>query len=266
MSSTGLKYRKPLKKHLKMTCIIGAKCKEGVVLVTDWKVISDNESVEFKKKIFMDYYHVVVVSSGSTTQFGNLRREAKEAAQRFFGQSPNQVSGAFSVYPDAVTLPTITLYSYLDDLKEIVKKYKKEANAYPFDALVAIQTKDRGARLHYIDAYGAMGDHEDYIIVGSDTSRIISLVFLKPIWNRDIPMSRFLRDAFFIIKFIDRFHLDDTVGLGGNMPQIPDSGQVQEVPPISLKGINQTVDKMLDNWEESGLDRLDTAALNKSKT
>jgi hypothetical protein len=178
------------------------------------------------------------------------------------------VSGAFSIYADAVTLPTITHYSYLDDLKEIVK-YKKEAKAYPFDALVAIQTKDRGARFHYINAYGAMGEHEDYLIGGSDTSRIISLVFLKPILNRDIVMSRFLRDAFFIIIFIDRFHLDNTVRLGGNMPQIwliPDSGQVQEVPPISLRGVNQTVDKLLDNWEESGINRLDATPLNQSNT
>ena len=32
-----IKYRKPLKKHRKVTCIIGGKCKDGVVLVAEKK-------------------------------------------------------------------------------------------------------------------------------------------------------------------------------------------------------------------------------------
>lgn len=73
-------------------------------------------------------------------------------------------------------------------------------------------------------------------------------------------MERFLREVFFIIKYIDRFQLDNTVGLDTNFPQIfliPDKeNMVQEVHPYSLRGINDAVDKMLDNWREGGISRL----------
>lgn len=145
-------------------------------------------------------------------------------------------------------------------MKEIIKKYKDESRKYPFDALVSIQTKDNGASLQYIDDDGVSMDVDSYIVIGSNTSRIISSTFLKPIWHKDITMERFLRDVFFIIKFIDRFQLDDSVGLGENFPQIfliPDKdNMVQEVHPLSLRGINETVDKMLDNWKKDGLNRL----------
>lgn len=123
-----------------MICIIGGKCKDGIVLAADWKVISDDGSIGFKKKIFMDYYPVVVASSGYTIQLGNFRREVKEAAQSFLPQSVSDISGGFSTYPiEDEDRPTIMIYPYLDKLKEIVRKYKKESNR-----LVAIQTKDKG--------------------------------------------------------------------------------------------------------------------------
>src|SRR3981081_291213 len=91
-----LKYKKQAKKIPKMTCIIGGRCKEGVILAGDWKIIEDDGSVEFKKKIFMDYYPVVSASSGYTTQLGNFRREAREAAQILISQPDSNISGAFA--------------------------------------------------------------------------------------------------------------------------------------------------------------------------
>jgi 20S proteasome alpha/beta subunit len=41
-----------IKKHNKMTCIIGGRCKDGVVLVGDRKVKYDNNTVEYVEKIF----------------------------------------------------------------------------------------------------------------------------------------------------------------------------------------------------------------------
>jgi 20S proteasome alpha/beta subunit len=73
-----------------MTCIIGGKCSNGIVLVADRTVIYDNGNVMSKEKIFCDYYPFVVASSGSTMLFDKFRREAKESAQRSIGMYNEQ--------------------------------------------------------------------------------------------------------------------------------------------------------------------------------
>lgn len=80
MFSSELKYRKPLKKHPKMTCIIGGKCNDGVVLVADKKIINPETSIyEFREKLFIfqkDYffYPIVVGSSGTVPLHKKFKR------------------------------------------------------------------------------------------------------------------------------------------------------------------------------------------------
>jgi 20S proteasome alpha/beta subunit len=69
-STAKIKYRKPLKKHRKVTCIIGGKCKNGVVLFADKKIRNPNtDALEYREKLFIFqkdyfYYPIVVGSSG----------------------------------------------------------------------------------------------------------------------------------------------------------------------------------------------------------
>ena len=151
-----------------MTCIICGKCKDGVVLVADRKIICSTNSVETRDKIFMDFTPFVVASSGYTTSFDNFRREAKDLAVRSRGfrvpgqqvfatvpYDPTAFSGvatytSSSLWPH----PTIPRANYLDGLRSIVKRYKTEVNSdptYEFDVVVATRAEDTGsAYLSYI--------------------------------------------------------------------------------------------------------------------
>jgi hypothetical protein len=91
--SSSIKYGEQVKKNPKLTCIIGGRCKEGVILAGDWKITNDDRTFEFNKKVFMDYYPVVIASSGYTTQLRNFRREAKEASQNLISQPSSNISG-----------------------------------------------------------------------------------------------------------------------------------------------------------------------------
>jgi 20S proteasome alpha/beta subunit len=57
----------------RMTCIIGGKCKDGVVLVADRK-IRDKEmgTVTFEEKLISEYYPIVIGASDSNILFKKL--------------------------------------------------------------------------------------------------------------------------------------------------------------------------------------------------
>jgi hypothetical protein len=51
--SNTLKRKKELAKTRNMSLIIGGKCDGGVVLASDWKIVNQDNSVNYDKKIFM---------------------------------------------------------------------------------------------------------------------------------------------------------------------------------------------------------------------
>jgi 20S proteasome alpha/beta subunit len=264
-----------------MTCIIGFKCVDGVVLVADRRVINCNRSVQRREKIFMDFHPFVVASSGSTTSFDNFRREAKDLAIRSLGyHDPQQqkfttvpynaaaVSGVAEIYPSisSINHPAIPLYSYLDGLKNIVKKYKSELknnSDYSFDVLVASRAEDSGAAyLSYIDDNGMMEDVDafrKFIVIGSYETRVAAEFLLKPLSNPNMTINEFAELAYFIIKYVDRFKTDVTVGLEGQRPlvfMIPNRGDVGEAPDNLMDEWESNTNNMLNNFQRNGIDKL----------
>jgi 20S proteasome alpha/beta subunit len=47
-----------------MTCVIGGKCTDGVVIIGDTKVTYDNHPPSYKEKIFSDHHPVVTAYAG----------------------------------------------------------------------------------------------------------------------------------------------------------------------------------------------------------
>ena len=57
-----------------MTFILGARCKDGVVLISDKKVTLDyGADFDYREKLFGDLRHVIIGSSGSTDTFEYFR-------------------------------------------------------------------------------------------------------------------------------------------------------------------------------------------------
>jgi hypothetical protein len=72
-------------------------------------------------------------------------------------------------------------------------------------------------------------------------------------------VNEFTQLAYFIIKYIDRFSLNNTVGLGGLKPQVyfvPDKGNVEEASPSIMDRLESDINRMLDNWEKRSIHKL----------
>lgn len=76
-----------------MTCIIGGRCSDGVVLSADRKIVDvDIRDVTYRKKLYQYYYPIVVGSSGHIDPFDNFMKEALEAAQNITSNSPYNIN------------------------------------------------------------------------------------------------------------------------------------------------------------------------------
>jgi 20S proteasome alpha/beta subunit len=253
-----------------MTCIIGGLCEDGIVLAADRKVIHPNGNIESREKIFKDYHPFVLASSGNTSMFDNFRKEALELAQNSLGVydeqqtfkpipfDPKNVSGISQSYSNPTSYPIIPQSSYLKGLKEIVRLKKADINKnkdlYPFDVLIASQTSDRKSHLSYIDDNGVLNEIFDpYIIIGSDSAHMYGSVFLKPLVKTGTKTYEFAQIAYFTIKYIDRFRLEDRITLEGEEPLIyiiSNRGEIGKAPNNLMEKWKSETDNMLDNFKE----------------
>ena len=72
--------------------------------------------------------------------------------------------------------------------------------------------------LTFIDKNGTSEDIHNYRIIGSGSLK--ASVWIHPFYHKDITMENFALLCYFVIKYLDKFHLDDGVGLNGLKPQV----------------------------------------------
>lgn len=252
----------------RMTCIIGGKCKDGVVLVADKKVTDPSTNTyEYMEKLFIFqkddfYYPIVVGSSGAVPLFKKFKRAAIEELQKsnptpMSFTSESFISNSFSVsgiiypYPSSSTPSReILLYPYLDKLEKIIREYKKIWASEEFDVLFAAQVKYRGAILSHISKDGLSEDIDKHKTIG--ISEQITNVFLNILDPNKMRMKEFAIWCHFIIKHIEDYRIDDKVGVGKELPQIyfiPNEGQLYRAQQDFLDECEESRTRMAQNLQ-----------------
>ena len=276
-----MSYKPKLKKlnHIdnepyRMTCIIGGKCNGGVVLVADRK-IRDKEmgTVTFEEKLISKYFPIVFGASGSNILFKKFLPQSlyllqpKTDNNNIFKQKtfPVSVSGEVHIYPpDSKPVivnkdNSVNFFPYIKQLENIVKSFNTEYPRLEIEILIGLKTINNNSLLVFIDKNGTSEDIHTYRIIGSGTSKASS--WIHPLYRKDISMEEFAKLGYFVIKYLDKFNLDDGVGLNGLKPQIwfipniNDSFQLEDVPSLRDKFELET-NKMLDNFEKYGIEKL----------
>lgn len=88
----------------------------------------------------------------------------------------------------------------------------------------------------------------------SDSAQYYRAIFVKPLSKRtDLRINEFGETAYFTIKYIDRFGIDDTIGLEGGkhlVYMIPNDGPVERAPNALLDEWESNTNKVLDKFEK----------------
>ena len=227
-----------------MTYILGARCKDGVVLIADSKITNADGRTEYQDKLSRYYYPIVIGGAGSTVMLRNFADNVLRETQDIVGVS--SVSGAVYFNPIEVKHPYyLNCNKYIKRIEETVRsldqRYRGVLGDMRFDALMAVQTVDRGALLYYIYGERVSEPIDQYKVLGAGER--YGTVFLSRFWKKEKSMEEVAKLGHFIIRYIEKFELNSEVGGDPQIWFIPDIGQLYN-PSLDM------VDQFNKNSEE----------------
>lgn len=236
-----------------MTYILGSVCTDGFVLVADRKIMLEGGAIhEFEDKLFMSVPWMVVGSSGILGLFEKFRTRLTDYLQS------TKYSGNPSV--DNLTTGIEALTCKLNN------DYCEVLRGRDFDVLLGIQATTE-AVLKYVYPSGFAEGVRKYKVIGHGEP--YGSFFLKYWWNKNMIMLEVAELGFFIIKLIQDFELDNTVGIGQGYPQIVlipkpknrQRGGAEAEGRVGIRGLSDNelgdlkvkVGKRLEKFKKQGL-------------
>jgi 20S proteasome alpha/beta subunit len=220
-SSIYHRINKQTQKTNGMTYVLGVRCSDGVVLIGDTKMTVNNGINEkFGDKITGELTGTLTGFSGLRDQFEPFRsqlRELRRNSQKHFT-------------PDTI----------LKSVKDIFRSlYSQYGNRFNLELLVGISRADLGEKsiLYYFHDDGLYQHIDnDYKAIGAEP---YGEIYLNQLWNQKMNMDQSAELGYFIVRYIEKFRLDLTVGTGGDRPHrqvrfIPDekpSAEIYDYPP-----------------------------------
>ncbi len=235
------------KKNRKMTLVIGAKFKDGVVLVADRKITNpDSTDEQFTKKLKEPYPDSPICfgATGWKNKYDQFNRKILQIAaehmretelrNRAFFQKNNLEYPEYEKEDEDKTLDkkdienkssdenindneltpaySYTMENFLEDSQNLIRKLctGSDGTIRPLlEVLTALFSED-GARLHRIDFDGSE-EEVDYYAIGSGADYVN--LFLKKFWNEEMEIDEILKLAYFCIYYVQDLQFDSGVGI-----------------------------------------------------
>jgi len=221
ISDNKMKHNKLyLPKNIKkdMTLIIGARCKDGVVLIADKKVTEGTTSFS-DKKINITDFGVALSGAGMSDFFDKFEIRLENHIK--------DKSIELQSLKDKGDLPMEeTLYPYIDnfvvDCETILIKLKEDyKDAYPnLHLLIGLRNENK-AELHSLEIFTCVDSiRKSFMTIGSGSP--YANFFLRELWDETLTMKELTKICVFIINYISEKRLDDAVGYGYQIVEIPD--------------------------------------------
>lgn len=191
-----------------MTYILGVRCTDGIVLIADRKIII-NEGVGYiyGDKLYGDLGGIIIGFSGSKSTFELFRTEIIQFVNEYRKDYNEGV-------PIHKLILQISEVSY-----KLSNKYRTSNDS--FDILIAVSgthLPNLVSNPKYVYQDGRIDNVDEYESIG--TGWPYGMIYLKQNWHGQTSMKEAAALGHFIIKYIERFELDLSVGTGKNSPQI----------------------------------------------
>lgn len=205
-----LKYLIWKKKHvsslselIKTTCIIGLRCKDGILLAGDTRMTRGTKLSHQPKIIQPHQIPIVYASSGTTALMDNFLNRVNFLL--------------YQVQNKSVKIDTLEEFKErLEDIVfEIYERYTERTPEHLLDVFVGYKTPDSLAGLYHIHSDGVSENVVDYDIIGSGEP--YAMPFIQSIYYPDITLFDSTLIVCFVLSLIDELQLDYSVG---GLPQI----------------------------------------------
>lgn len=188
----------------RVTYLLGARCKDGVVIIGDRKFTVDyGEHYVYGDKLSGDLSNSFVIGfSGDRGVFELFKTTFDDALNEYYRTS------------DKMPIERLILLTS-DTIAKINNKFR--GCGEPFDAMLGVSTGRKDASLKYFYPDGRLVSVDTIKAIGSGSP--YGSIFLRT-WNSGMTMEQTAEMAYFIIKYIEQFELTHSVGVGNGHPEI----------------------------------------------
>ena len=218
-----------IKRLKQMTCIIGIRCIDGVVIAGDQRVMRGTE-YSTEKKIKRAFPGFVVAASGLSGLMDKFLFQM-DMYQRSEDAKKDLTWWKFlNVLEDIAANLFVRYNSRLGVAEEMA------VGAYYFDVLCGSKEYENKASLYHLYRNGFAQEVKTFDIIGHGSP--CALPFIKAIYDQKKTMIQMAKVAIFTLKLIDEANIDVTVGGSPQVVLMPDNGSEQE---LSEQQINELV-------------------------
>jgi len=181
--------------RITLTCIVGLKAKDGVVLVSDRRVSTDLD-VRDRRKIFIVYNQFAVAGSGH------------DFLMDYFLEGMNKIENVKDFSEMVIKLEDVTAKLY----RRYSKRLGMEGFYFPFQALlIGLNEITSGPpRMRLFEGNGVSEEIDDFQLIGSGAQ--YALPFVKIIYDEKYSINQLSRIGYYAISTIINLELDTGVG------------------------------------------------------
>ena len=210
-------FIKFLRDRKDMTLIIGAKCKDGVVLIADKRVVEGTD-IAITEKINLLPLGIVVAGAG----IGEIIDKFNERIPYVLEDRKRLNYEAMKKDDPEIDINTVPYYfrgyEFLEDCEGLLFQLK-ERYKLPIQILVASGNLSL-ANLNYLDGESFLtSKRRTYITIG--TGSPYANLLLKKLWNKDLSMKEMAKIGKFVINHISEAGVDTYVGGGVQIVFVP---------------------------------------------
>lgn len=183
--------------------------------------MEDGTDYDYQDKLFLILPQIIVGSSGVV----GLLEKFTDRVQALMASKQNISAMEFITEVENIT-------------GSLNKTYFERLRGQVFDVLLGIKTPGP-AVLKYIMPIGFSENVRKHKAIGHGAP--YGAIFLKQLWRPDMIMEQVAELGHFVIKYIEKYELDGSVGVGSGHPQIwfiPDNPPLG-TPPEEMQMYNQ---------------------------
>ncbi|WP_182130947.1 hypothetical protein [Nitrosopumilus sp. b3] len=174
-----------------MTYILGASCIDGVVLVSDQKFLRGS-TPSYHEKLVEVFPSVIMGGAGT-----------RGIIDRFYDEIKLKIENE-----DITNIEELINYSE-DRTLDIHRRYYGRADG--MELLIGLRGTGGKSKLFNIVTSGGVAEPiKEYIAIGSGVP--YGSFLLKELWNKKMTMMEFAKVGYFLVDYITKFKLEDSVG------------------------------------------------------
>jgi len=205
-----------------MTYILGARCRDGVVLVGDTKVtVGGGTDFQYAKKIVFPLGNVVMCSAGASGLYKTFQDRIITAIIQM-----EREDAEYAYQNDMRRIPSIISdEEFYTLVSRVIRQMHIEFNedrymiAYNLMILCASRIGKPDAQLIAFTGEGIPEPVNNYMVIGHGEP--YGSIFLKKLWKKNMTMQQTAKLGVFILKYIQDMHLDSSVCFNNEyLPQV----------------------------------------------